>query len=40
MSDRYQFIDSEKANYPVVRMCAWLEVSTSGFYEWARPGGF
>jgi putative transposase len=32
------FIDAEKANYPVVRMCGWSEVSTSGYYEWrARP---
>lgn len=43
---RYEFIDAEKATrdvdgtprYPVTRMCAWLRVSTSGYYEWcARP---
>jgi putative transposase len=35
---RYEFIDAQKADYPVVKMCAWLTVSTSGFYEWrARP---
>ena len=46
MSTRYEFIDAEKAartpdgrlKYPVVKMCAWLEVSTSGYYEWChRP---
>ena len=42
MSERYAFIDAEKATknndgtprYQVQKMCAWLEVSTSGFYEW------
>jgi putative transposase len=46
VSTRYEFIDAEKAartpdgrlKYPVVKMCAWLEVSTSGYYEWChRP---
>ena len=46
MSARYEFIDVEKATrdaqgmpkYRIVRMCEWLEVSTSGFYEWlSRP---
>jgi putative transposase len=43
---RYEFIDAEKdtmtadgkRRYAVARMCAWLEVSNSGFYEWrSRP---
>ncbi len=41
MSARYEFIDAEKVartpegrpKYPVVKMCEWLEVSTSGYYE-------
>lgn len=46
MSARYELIDAEKATrtpdgdrkYPVVKMCQWLEVSTSGYYEWRiRP---
>jgi putative transposase len=46
VSARYEFIDVEKATrdaqgmpkYRIVRMCEWLEVSTSGFYEWlSRP---
>lgn len=38
MSSKYEFIDSEKANYPICRMCCWAEVSRSGFYEWrGRP---
>lgn len=44
MIARYEFIDAEKAStdggrrYPVVKMCEWLEVSASGFYEWvSRP---
>jgi len=46
VSARYEFIDEEKAcldergtvKYTMVQMCAWMEVSTSGFYEWlSRP---
>lgn len=42
MTDKYEFIDSmhdgTKYAYPVVKMCAWLHVSRSGFYEWVdRP---
>ncbi len=38
MSSKYEFIDGEKAHYPIVRMCAWSDVSTSGYYEWrGRP---
>jgi len=43
---RYEFIDEEKActtnsgvrKYTIVKMCEWMEVSTSGFHEWlSRP---
>ena len=42
MSDTYELIEAEKdvrtdtgtLKYTVTKMCSWLEVSTSGFYEW------
>lgn len=38
MKSRYEFIDAQKAHYPLVKMCTWLGVSRSGFYEWLdRP---
>jgi transposase InsO family protein len=42
VTDVYEFIDAEYAtceNAPAItRMCAWLEVSKSGFYDWrSRP---
>lgn len=37
MTEKFSFIAAEKADpmspYPVVKMCAWLHVSTSGFYD-------
>lgn len=46
MSAKYELIDAEKATlteagerkYTIVQMCAWLDVSTSGYHEWrGRP---
>jgi putative transposase len=34
VSRKYGFIDAEKANYPITRMCEWIGVSRSGFHEW------
>ena len=42
MSARYELIDAEKATtmpggavkYSIVKMCEWLGVSSSGYYEW------
>jgi putative transposase len=36
VTEKYEFIDGEKASFPVTRMCVWLEVSTSGFYAWQK----
>src|SRR6185437_8354238 len=43
VSDKFEFIDVEYAAYQesgeryvpsIVKMCIWMEVSRSGFYEW------
>ena len=34
MSVKFVFIDGEKDHFPISKMCAWLSVSTSGYYEW------
>ena len=43
MTDKFEFIDAEYAIYlesgeqympSIVKMCIWMEVSRSGFYEW------
>ncbi|MEU8151947.1 hypothetical protein [Nonomuraea sp. NPDC048901] len=35
---KYELIDAKKAHHAIARMCAWLGVSRSGYYEWlGRP---
>jgi putative transposase len=34
MSAKFALIDARKADFPIVKMCEWTEVSTSGYYEW------
>ena len=31
MTAKFEFIDAQKANFPIVKMCVWAEVSTSGY---------
>ena len=38
MTDKYELICAEKANYPIVKMCDWIGVSRSGFYDWVTRG--
>ncbi len=38
MSSKYEFIDAQKAHYPLTWMFGWAQVSRSGFYKWRnRP---
>jgi len=34
--EKFEFIDGEKDNYPLVLMCEWISVSRSGYYIWRR----
>jgi transposase InsO family protein len=38
VTDKYELICAEKANYPIVKMCDWIGVSRSGFYDWQARG--
>jgi len=38
VTDKYELICAEKANYPIVKMCDWIAVSRSGFYDWMTRG--
>ena len=33
----FEFIEAEKANYPITWMCERLEVSRASFYRWRKP---
>ena len=33
---KYQFIEQDKQEFPVVVMCQVLDVSESGFYAWRK----
>lgn len=33
---KYELIDAEKACHSTVKICAWLDVSRSGYYEWRQ----
>jgi putative transposase len=33
---RFEFIHAEKANFPITMLCRVLEVSRSGYYQWAE----
>ena len=35
---RYRFIDAHKKAWPIILMCGVLNVSRSGFYDWAARG--
>ncbi len=38
VTEKFEFIDGEKGNYPLVCMFNWMGVSKSGYYEWhGRP---
>jgi len=38
VSTKFGFIDAQKAHFPIIKMCEWADVSTSGYYEWRnRP---
>jgi transposase InsO family protein len=38
VSAKLELIDAQKADFPIIKMCEWAEVSTSGYYEWrSRP---
>jgi transposase InsO family protein len=38
VSAKFELIDAQKADFPIVKMCEWADVSTSGYYEWQdRP---
>jgi len=33
---RYAYIESHREEFSILKMCAWLQVSRSGFYKWCK----
>ena len=33
---KFAWIQSEKASYPLTKLCRWLGVTPSGFYAWRQ----
>ena len=36
---KFAWIQTEKAHYPIRKLCRWLAVTPSGFYAWCTAAG-